>query len=70
VGGDAEESRKEAALAIAAICPPEWSSRAIIMDATDPAFTDITRCPSFYRATDYVPPPKETPDSSRPAQGN
>jgi hypothetical protein len=59
-GGDAEEIRKEAALALAGACPPEWGSRAIIMDPKDPGFTDIMRCPSFYRTADYEPPPKET----------
>jgi hypothetical protein len=58
VGGDAEEIRTEAALAIASVCPPEWSSRAIIMDPKDEGFSDIMRCPSFYRTPDYVPPPK------------
>ena len=58
VGGDAEETRKEAALAIASLCPPEWSSRAIIMDPKDPDFAEIMRCPSFYRTADFVPPPK------------
>jgi len=58
-GGNAEEIRQEAALALASICPPGWSSRAIIMDAKDPGFTDIMRCPSFYRTADYEPPPKE-----------
>jgi hypothetical protein len=58
VGGNAEEIRSEAALAIAAVCPPEWNSRAIIMDPKDPGFSDIMRCPSFYRTADYVPPPK------------
>jgi hypothetical protein len=58
VGGDAEEIRHEAALAIASICLPEWSSRAFIMDAKDPGLADIMRCPSFYRTADYVPPPK------------
>jgi len=60
VGGDAEEIRHEAALAIASLCPPEWSSRAIIMDPKDPGFSGIMRCPSFYRTPDYEPPPKET----------
>ncbi len=60
VGGDAEEIRQEAALAIAGLCPPEWNSRAIIMDPKDPGFTEIMRCPSFYRTADYEPPPKET----------
>jgi hypothetical protein len=58
VGGDAEEIRNEAALAIAAICPPEWNSRAILMDPQDPGFADIMRCQSFYRTADYVAPPK------------
>lgn len=58
VGGDAEEIRNEAALAIASVCPPKWGSRAIIMDPQDPGFADIMRCPSFYRTPDYVEPPK------------
>ena len=61
VGGDAEEIRQEAALAIASICPPEWASRAIIMDPKDPGFSDIMRCASFYRTPDYVPPSREEP---------
>ena len=39
VGGDAEEMRHEAALAIASLCPPEWRSRAIIMAPQDPSFS-------------------------------
>ena len=57
-GGEAEEIRKEAALALASICPPEWGSRAILMDARDPGFNDIMRCRSFYRTADYVEPAK------------
>jgi hypothetical protein len=58
VGGEATEICREAALAIASVCPPEWGSRAIIMDPQDPGFSDIMRCQSFYRTADYVPPPK------------
>lgn len=57
-GGDAQEIRHEAELAIAGLCPPEWSSRAIIMDAADPGFVDIMRCQPFYAAADFQPPPK------------
>ncbi len=57
-GGDAHEIRHEAELAIAGLCPPEWSSRAIIMDAADPGFVDIMRCQPFYAAADFQPPPK------------
>jgi len=57
-GGDAEEIRHEAALALAAICQPKWGSRAIIMDPQDPGFAGIMRCQPFYRTADFVPPPK------------
>jgi hypothetical protein len=57
-GGDTAELLKEAALAIASLCPPEWSSRAMIMDPKDPGFTEIMRCPPFHRTADFEPPPK------------
>lgn len=57
-GGDAEETREEAALALASLCPPEWSSRAMLMDAKDRGFADIMRCQPFYQTADFVPPPK------------
>ena len=64
-GGDAEEIAWETKWAIAGACPPEWDSRTIIMDAKDPGFTDIMRCPSFYRTPDFVPPPAETPKDKK-----
>ncbi len=67
VGGDAEEIRREAALALAGLCPPNWGSRAIIMDPQDPGFSDIMRCPSFYRTADYVPPAEAKPHGPPPA---
>jgi hypothetical protein len=56
-------------LAIASVCPRDWDSRAIIMNPKDPGFTDIMRCPSFYRTPDYEPPPKpaEPPPGDGPA---
>ena len=65
VGGDAEEIRHEAALAIASVCQPDWGSRAIIMDPQDPGFSDIMRCQSFYRTPDFVPPPAEAPAKTK-----
>ena len=65
-GGEAEEIRREAELAIAAVCPPEWGSRVIIMDPKDPGFIDILNCPSFYRMADYVPPLKSKPEDLQP----
>lgn len=59
VGGDAEEIRQEAALAIAGACPPEWNSRAMIMDAKDPRFNEIMHgAPPFYKAPDFQKPDK------------
>ena len=67
VGGDAEEIRQEAALALGGICPPNWGSRAIIMDPKDPGYADIMRCQSFYRTADYVPPAAVKPPNPPPA---
>lgn len=67
VDGDAEEIRKEASLALAGLCPPNWGSRAIIMDPQDPDFAQIMRCPSFYRTADYVPPAEVKPPDPPPA---
>jgi hypothetical protein len=58
-GGDAEELKREAALAIAGACPPEWNSRGMIMDAKDPGFNDIMHgVPPFYHAPDFQKPPR------------
>ena len=58
-GGDAEELKRETALALAGACPPEWDSRAMIMDPQDPGFNDIMHCvPPFYKTTDFQPPAK------------
>jgi len=63
-GSDAEGLKREAALALAGACPPEWDSRAIIMDATDPGFNDIMRCPPFYQTADFVKPDKLPEDKT------
>jgi hypothetical protein len=57
VGGDAEELKREASLAIEGACPPEWGSRVFLMDPTDPGLTDVlTQVPPFYAAPDFVKP--------------
>jgi hypothetical protein len=57
VGGDAEELKREASLAIEGACPPEWGSRVFLMDPTDPGLTDVlTKVPPFYAAPDFVKP--------------
>jgi hypothetical protein len=57
VGGDAEELKREAALAIEGACPPEWGSRAFLMDPKDPGLTDVvTKVPPFHAAPDFQPP--------------
>jgi hypothetical protein len=62
VGGDAAELKREAALAIEGACPPEWGSRAFLMDPDDPGLTDVMAAvPPFYSAPDFqkiAPPPK------------
>jgi hypothetical protein len=61
-GGEAEELKREAALAIAGACPPEWGSRALIMDAKDPGYNDVMHgVPPFYKTADFQPP-AELPD--------
>jgi len=61
-GGDAEELKREAALAIEGACPPEWGSRAWLMDPKDPGLTEtMAVLPPFYTAPDFKPiewPPK------------
>jgi hypothetical protein len=58
-GGDAEELKREAALAIADACPPEWNSRAMVMGAQDPGFNQIMHgVPPFYAAPDFQKPDK------------
>lgn len=63
-GGDAEELKREAALAIGSLCPPEWGSRAWLMDPKDPGLTEVMAAmPPFYTAPDFqkivwTPPPK------------
>jgi hypothetical protein len=57
VGGDAEELKREAALAIEGACPPEWGSRAFLMDPKDPGLTDVMAgVPPFYAAPDFQKP--------------
>jgi hypothetical protein len=58
-GGDAEELKRETALAIEGVCPPEWGSRVFLMDAQDPGLTDVLAAvPPFYAAPDFQPPVK------------
>ena len=54
VGGDAEELKREASLAIEGACPPEWGSRAFLMDPKDPGLTEtMAALPPFYAAPDF-----------------
>jgi hypothetical protein len=58
-GGDAEEMKRETALAIEGACPPEWGSRVFLMDPQDPGLTDVLTCvPPFYAVSDFQPPAK------------
>jgi hypothetical protein len=58
-GGDAEELKREATLAIAGVCPPEWGSRVFLMDAQDPGLTDVLAAvPPFYATPEFQPPVK------------
>ncbi len=58
-GGDAEELKRETALAVEGACPPEWGSRVFLMDAQDPGLTEVLAClPPFYATPDFQPPPK------------
>ena len=53
-GGDAEELKREAALAIEGACPSEWGSRAFLMDPKDPGLTEVMAVlPPFYAAPDF-----------------
>ena len=57
VGGDAREVERETALAIAAVCPPEWGSRAWLMDPNDPGLTEVmAQLPPFHAAPDFQRP--------------
>jgi hypothetical protein len=57
VGGDAEELKREAALAIEGACPSGWGSRAFLMNPKDPGLTDVlTQVPPFYAAPDFQKP--------------
>jgi hypothetical protein len=48
-GGDAREVLRETTLAIAGACPPEWGSRAFLMDPKDPGSTEtMAALPPFY----------------------
>jgi SseB protein N-terminal domain/SseB protein C-terminal domain len=64
-GGDAEELKREAALALEGACPPEWGSRAFLMDPKDPGLTEVMAAmPPFYAAPDFqkivwTPPKKD-----------
>ena len=58
-GGDAEAMKRETALAIEGVCPPEWGSRVFLMDQQDPGLTDVlAELPPFYAAPDFVKPVK------------
>ena len=60
-GGDAEELKRETALAIEGACPPEWGSRVFLMDPQDPGLADVlTGVPPFYAASDFQPLVKST----------
>jgi|GEM_PF-3467421 hypothetical protein len=56
-GGDAEELKREASLAIEGACLPEWGSRVFLMDPKDPGLTEVMAgVPPFYAAPDFVKP--------------
>jgi hypothetical protein len=58
-GGDAEELKREAELAIEGACQTGWSSRVFLMDPQDPGLTDVMAgVPPFYAAPDFVKPVK------------
>ena len=58
-GGDAEELKRETALAIEGASPPEWGSRVFLMDPQDPGLTDVLAgVPPFYAAPDFQKPAK------------
>jgi len=57
VGGEPEEILREATLAIAGACPPEWGSRAFLIDPKDPGLTEtLAALPPFYAAPDFQKP--------------
>jgi hypothetical protein len=62
-GGDAKEILRETSLAIEGACPPEWKSRAWIMDPKDKGLTEImATLPPFYSAPDFKAPEKPAPE--------
>jgi hypothetical protein len=61
VGGDVEEVKREATLAIAGVCQPRESSRVFLMDPKDPGLTEVMAVvPPFHAAPDFQPPAKPT----------
>ena len=55
--GDAREIERETALAIAGACPPEWGSRAWLMDPKDPGLTDVmAQLEPFHAKPDFQRP--------------
>jgi hypothetical protein len=58
-GGDAEEVKREATLAIAGVCEPQEGSRVFLMDPKDPGLTEVMAVvPPFHAAPDFQPPAK------------
>jgi hypothetical protein len=56
-GGDAEELKREAALAIQGACLPEWNSRVWLMDPKDAGLKEvIAGVTPFYAAPDFKRP--------------
>ena len=56
-GGDVEELKRETALAMEGVSPPEWGSRVFLMDPKDPGLTEaMAAVPPFYTASDFQRP--------------
>ncbi|MFM2294277.1 MAG: hypothetical protein RLZZ350_690 [Verrucomicrobiota bacterium] len=56
-GGEAAVTLREAELAIAGACPPEWGSRAWLMDIKDSGLQGVfAGVPPFYAAPDFKRP--------------
>lgn len=59
-GGDPEMLKRDAALAIESVCPPEWRSRALLIDPKDPGFEDVIACViPFYSVPAFKPVKKK-----------